>query len=257
MNRHTRYNYANQLVWTDWNKGKRGIQNTYEGTAVLMANGVSLRDAPMEFLTSNKTIGTNNIYLYGLTDEEVEQYPNIPPKFQPNFYTILGYNQVDTMEKQAYCRPLIEGADLAFVNRIAYSMFDFPHVYGIHGIRLSTRTRPTPKTQFSYNIMDNIGIGFTNTYIMFQILYYLGFSEVLCVGLDNDYSVDPDRLHFYPNDKRFACEPGMGRSSHQKGSNYVFGLAKEAYEKDGRKIININNIDSTPFEWRKPKWLKL
>ena len=83
---------------------------------------------------------------------------------------------------------------------------------------------------------------------MLQVMYYLGFEKVLCVGLDNDYGADPDKLHFYPNDPRFATEPGMGRKVFQKGSNYVFGLAKEAYENDGREIINVNETNNTPFE---------
>jgi len=243
-----------EAVRTDWNKDKPSIKNTYDGTAVLMANGKSIDDVPREFLTNNHTIGTNNIYLYGMNDEEVSKYPDIPPKFYPDFYTILGANQLDTEEKRSYSRPIIEKARYAFVNRIRYSVFDYPHVYGIHGIRLSTGTRPPNKSAFSYDIMDYVGLGFTNTYIMLQVLYYLGFKEVLCVGLDNDYGVDPDKLHFYSNDPRFACEPSMGRTAHQKGSNYVFGLAKEAYEKDGRKIININKKNNTLFDGRLPEW---
>jgi hypothetical protein len=244
----------NKDVYKDFNIGKAHIQDTYTGTAVLIANGDSLNEVPFDFLQKHYTIGTNNIYLYGLNEQEVSVYPDIEPKFVPNFYTILGYDQVDSEEKRRYSAPVIHKSDLAFVNRIFYTHFDLPNVYAIHGIRLSTGSRPYNKSQFSDDIMDWVGIGFTNTYVMLQILFYLGFTEVLCVGLDNDYGIHPERLHFYPNDPRFACEPNMGRQSHQKGSNYVFGLAKEFYKAHGRKIININKKNNTPFEGRDPEW---
>ena len=241
-------------VHYDYNKGKPDIRNRFSGTAVLMANAPSLQDVPVEFLEKYPTIGTNNVYLYGMTDKEVAEYPNIEPKFYPTFYTIVGYNQVDTEEKRTYPKPLIEKAKYAFVNRVAYPAFDLPHVYGIHGISIATGQRPHPKEKFSIDVLDSYGIGYTNTYVMFQILYYLGFDEVLCVGLDNDYSASEDRLHFYPNDPRFAREPHMGRTAHQKGSNYVFNLANQAFKKNGKTIININKKNNTPFEGRMPEW---
>jgi hypothetical protein len=244
---------SNPNLLVDFNKDKPDILNKYSGTAVLCANGDSLNDVPFEFLSEYPTIGTNNVYLLGLSEEEVAEYPGVAG-FTPNFYTILGIDQLNTEEKLSYCRPAIEGANLAFVNRLTYSYFDLPHVYAIHGVRASNGTRPYPKSTFTNDLMDYVGLGYTNTYIMFQILYWLGFNEVLCVGLDNDYGINPDKRHFYPDDPRFSCEPSMGRASHQKGSNYVFGLAKEAFEKDGRTVININKKNNTPLEGRLPEW---
>lgn len=240
-------------LYIDWNEGKKKIKDAYNGTGIVIANGPSLDKVPRDFLDKYPTIGTNNIYLYGMTEEEVKAYPEAPLKFVPSFYTILGIDQLDSKKKQKYCRPIIEQADLAFVNRLTYPEFDMPHVYAIHGVRLSTKTRPVPRETFSYDILDCVGIGYTNTYIMLQVMYYLGFEKVLCVGLDNDYSRDDEQLHFYPDDPRFACEPLQGRKTHQIGSNYVFGLAKKAYEMDGREIININDINNTPFEQGLPK----
>jgi len=232
----------------DWNEGKEPIKDTYKGTGILIANGPSLADVPRDFLDKYPTIGTNNIYLYGMTEEEIAQYPGVEPKFYPDFYTIVGFNQLDTPEARDYPRPVIDNAKLAFVNRIAYPEYAQEHVYAIHGIKLSDGQRPEPKYKFSDDILDYVGVGYTNTYIMFQIMYYLGFETVLCVGLDNDYGADPDKLHFYHNDPRFSNEPNMGRSTFEKGSNLVFGLAKEFYEKNGRRIININTKNNTPFE---------
>jgi hypothetical protein len=243
------------LLLMDWNAEKKDIIGAYSGKAVLIANGDSLNEVPREFLDENKTIGTNNIYLYGMTDEQVALYPTIKPLFLPSFYCILGIDQLDDERKRSYCRPAIEGAEAAFVNRMAMPYFDLPHVYAIHGTSWRTGYNPSARRNiFTKDLNENIGVGYTNTYIMLQVLYHLGFDEVYCVGLDNDYSVNPNRLHFYPDDPRFACEPLHGRKTHQKGSYYVFGLAKEAYEKAGKRIININKENNTPFEQEMPEW---
>ena len=241
-------------IYIDYNKDKKPIKDIYSGTAVLMANGPSLQDVPRSFLEQYPTIGTNNIYLYGLTPDEVSRYPEVKPKFYPDFYTILGVDQLGTEEKRDWPRPVIEKAKLAFVNRFFYRYYDAPNVYAIHGIKVSTRHRHYIRHAFSDDITDWVGVGYTNTYIMLQILYYLGFTEVLCVGLDNDYGADPHKRHFYHDDERFSNEPGMGRRVFETGSNMVFGIAKEHYEKDGRKIVNINRNNNTPFEGRIPEW---
>lgn len=241
-------------LYIDWNEHKEDIRDLHKGeTGIVIANGPSLNNVPRDFLDKHPTIGTNNIYLYGMTEEEIEAYPETPLKFVPNFYTILGMSQLDTADKRDYCHPIIKAVDLAFVNRLVYAEFNMPHVYAIHGVRVSTKRRPQPKQKFSYDIKDFVGIGYTNTYIMLQVMYHLGFTKILCVGLDNDYGKSNDRLHFYPDDERFACEPVMGRRAHEMGSKYVFGLAKKAYEMDGREIININKVNNTPFEQGLPE----
>jgi len=242
-------------VYIDFNKDKINIKDTYKGqTGLIICNGPSLEDVPLEFLKKYTSIGTNNIYLWGMTEKEVKSYPKTPIKFRPNFYTILGYDQINNVEKATYIAQLLEVVDLAFVNRLAYRHVAQDNIYAIHGVRVSTGTRPFYKRQFSYDIMDCIGIGFTNTYIMLQIMYYLGFTTVYTVGLDNDYGKDPKKLHFYNNDSRFSSESIHGREGFMLGSNEMFKASKVAYEKDGRKIININEVNNTPFDWEKPEW---
>lgn len=226
--------------YTNWNKGKEDLSDKYAGQAcVLVANGPSLNDVPLWFLRKFPTIGTNNIYL--------------KEDFIPTFYTILGFSQLNTEEKRGYCRDIIERARYAFVNRGLYPYFDAPHVYAIHSIDLVTRGRQVPKTKFSKNPLRTLGIGVTNTYIMLQIVYWLGFTTVMCVGLDNNYGADETKLHFYENDPRYACEPFMGRPQHKEGSYKMFELANTEFIKDGRKIININGVNNTPFQSIPPK----
>ena len=246
---------GNHCIYVDFNKQKDTIYNRYEGkTGIVIANGPSKERVPDDFLLRYPSIGVNNVYLRGMSEAEVKQYPGISPKFYPTFYCILGLNQLNDNVKAEYPRPLIEAAELAFVNRIAYPVYHAENVYAIHGIRLSTHDRPNPKETFSYDIMDYVGISYTITYVALQIMYYLGFTKIYMVGLDNDYGADPGKLHNYPNDPRFACEPSMGRTAFRKGSDYVFSLAKQAYEADGRRIINLHKNDTTVFEHRVPEW---
>ncbi|RLC81723.1 MAG: hypothetical protein DRJ03_19835, partial [Chloroflexi bacterium] len=210
-------------LMTDFNKNKEDIHNKYQGeTGLLIANGPSLRSVPLDFLRKYKSIGTNNIYLYNLTDEEIDRYPNnVELKFSPNFYTILGIDQLDSEEDLSYIRPVLEFCEYAFINRLVYPAYDKDKVYAIHSINHETGKRANPKQTFSFEPLKTLGIGYTNTYIMLQIMYYLGFTKLYIVGLDNDYGADPNQLHYYKNDPRFACEPYMGRTAHRRGSNMV------------------------------------
>lgn len=233
----------------DWNEGKPDIRDSYrDQTGIVIANGPSLEDVPLEFLKRYPSIGTNNVYLWGMSDKEVKRYPKTRLKFCPSFYTVVGIDQLNTKDAISYVEPVIKEAKLAFVNRLAYQQVPYDNVYAVHSISLKTGQRAFNKRGFGFDILDRIGLGFTNTYVMLQIMYYLGFVKVFVVGLDNDYSKNADKLHFYPNDPRFACEPFMGRRQHEIGSNYVLGLANEAFIENGRKIININEFNNTPFE---------
>ncbi len=249
-----KFNYA--WLFKNFNIDKPNLKDIRKGeTCIIIANGPSLADVPLDFFSKYRTFGVNNIYLHGMTDEEIAEYPNIPPKFFPTYYTILGGDQLDSEEKISYCMPVIKDAENAFVNRYAYPFFDFPHVYAIHSVDLITRNKPQPK-KFSKEPLRRVGIGFTNIYISLQLAYWMGFTTALCVGLTNDYGADSEKLHFYKNDPRFATEPFMGRPEHQTGSILMFQRALDAFEANGRKIINVcpeEFKNNTPFEWGRPE----
>jgi len=241
----------------DFNVGKPDLRDRYAGeTGIIIANGPSLNDIPLDFLTAYPSMGMNNIYLYGMTDEEVARYPDTPLKFCPTFYCILGLDQLNSDEKLSYIKPMLPHLEVMFINRLLGPYMNYDKCYFFHTISLKKKAKAVNSRLFSFDPLDRIGIGFTNTYVACQLMFYLGFDTVYVVGCDNDYARDPEKMHFYPNDPRFCCEPLDGRRVTEQGSRYVLGLAKEAYEYAGRQLINVNDVNNTPLDCIKPEELE-
>jgi hypothetical protein len=104
------------------------------------------------------------------------------------------------------------------------------------------------KPKFSTDISKPIWQGHSVTNVALQIAYYMGLSPVYIIGMDHfiDYSttkkvdgkfVNPteDPNHFDPN-----YFTGDVKYNHQNLERVELGysLAKEAFEKDGRKLYN-------------------
>jgi len=199
-------------------------------TGLIVANGPSLADVPPAFLEKYPSMGMNRIYL------PINGY-----RFQPWYYCILGYDQLDAEEKRAVYRDVIKNARAAFVNREFAHMFE-GNVYPISGRDESGRRQGH---KFSFEPLRRVGVGFTNTYVAMQLMYYLGFKTVLIVGLDNDYTAAAQK-HYYPDAPDLVAESPHGDEGFQEGSNYVFHLARQAYEASGRRLINLTPTDKTP-----------
>jgi aspartyl/asparaginyl beta-hydroxylase (cupin superfamily) len=118
-----------------------------------------------------------------------------------------------------------------------------------------------PKDAFTYHIKSkglekpfyrdiSLGVeeGHTVTYAALQIAYYMGFDEVVIIGLDHRYQyqgapnetlklIGPDPNHFsqdYFRDQVWDA-PNLAEAER------YFAIAKEVYETDGRRIL-----DATP-----------
>jgi hypothetical protein len=89
--------------------------------------------------------------------------------------------------------------------------------------------------------------GCTVTYIALELAYYMGFTTALMIGVDHSYSwkgkrFQPqygdghDKNHWAPDyhlPGEMWLPPNLPRNEHS------YGLARAAYEADGRKIINL------------------
>lgn len=211
----------------------KSLRNRHEGeTGIVIANGPSLLDVPTGFLDQYPTIGCNHM---GCACED--------SYYSPTYWDQLGLNQVKTEEQREHYYPAIEQAEAAFVNRFVEHKFPFDNVYGIISRGALGRELPQPhgNRTFSTDALDAVGIGFTQTYISFQIAYMLGFDTVLVVGLDNDYGDGPNRDHYYDVEDDGVIHLGSPYSNEefQEGSDFMFFLARKAYEADGRRIINL------------------
>ena len=197
-------------------------------SAIMIANGPSLNDVPIEYLMSRPTFGCNFVHQL----------------FCPMYYANTGINHLDTEEKRDAIHPVLRDPNCkaAFINRMFVHLFPFEEVYGIiSGGAYNAPQRD--KGKFLFDPLNIIGAGGTMLFGLFQIAYYMGFDRVYVVGLDHDYSGKD--AHFYSEADVPYIEqaPGAHYSYDNKiwqaKCDGVFTQCKIAFERDGREIINI------------------
>ncbi len=102
-----------------------------------------------------------------------------------------------------------------------------------------------PET-FSKNLTDRVFEGGTVTYVALQLAFYMGFRQVVLVGVDHSYSAKgdpnstvvskgPDSNHF---DSRYFGEGFKWQLPDLQASERAYELAKQAFEADGRTVVD-------------------
>jgi hypothetical protein len=190
----------------------------------VIGNGPSLRDTDMSLLKDEFTIGTNRIYMnfdrmgfetsYHVCVNElvVEQCAaEIAALKMPKF---IGW----------HCRDLVPFAD------------DMQFLWTRSGLR----------SWFFTDLTEGCWEGSTVTMVAIQLAYYMGFREVVLVGVDHSYQFngDPhaavvseghDPNHFDPN------YFGKGFKWHLpdlQGSELSYRVARHVFEQSGRRIVD-------------------
>jgi hypothetical protein len=102
-----------------------------------------------------------------------------------------------------------------------------------------------PPHWFCADITQGVNEGFTVTYAALQVAYYLGFSEVVIVGMDHRFNFDgqPNETHFLQGDdpNHFAPDYFGGQrwdNPDLVNSEASYRIARQVYEVDGRRIID-------------------
>lgn len=223
------------------------LKGKYKGKRIfLIANGPSLNITPLYLLKNEYTIVFNRISL---------MYERL--NFKPTFYMISdGLVASNIRDDVNYC---VDQSELAFMPDISRGdLVDFRAFIKENHKVMYIFDEPI---KFSRHL-PFIGFGNTVIYMAFQIIKYLGFTEVYVVGNDMNYIIhqtvdivkeeskgnrviqsirskeDDDPNHFDP---RYF---GKGKEYHQPTEDIVqrifSGLDRIAteYEKDGIKIVN-------------------
>jgi hypothetical protein len=205
------------LSYKDIHRGER---------CFVLANGPSLGRLNFSPLVDEHTFGMNRIYLlfdrmgfmpnyYACTTELVlEQFsPEIQNLSMPKF---LNWNRRHLFSTN--------NNNITFVN-ILFNINDF----------------------FSRNPLSALSGGGTVTYITLQLALYLGFSQVILVGLDHNFSAkgtpntsevrtqNTDNDHFDPN---YFPQGVRWQLPDLRRSEIAYQMALEAYRADGREIID-------------------
>ncbi len=196
----------------DRHKGKR---------CFLIGNGPSLKQTDLSKLKNEYTLGQNRIYL---------AFPELG--FTTSYY--LSVNDLVIEQSAADIQSLIMPRFIGWRGHKWIKPQD--NLYFVH----TTYTGE----KFAKDIRGRIWEGGTVTYTSLQVAYYLGFSQVILVGVDHNYvtqgkpnatvvSQGDDPNHFNPNyfGKGFRWQlPDLLQWED------AYRLARRTYEADGRCV---------------------
>ncbi|QKS30006.1 MAG: hypothetical protein FAZ92_01725 [Accumulibacter sp.] len=194
----------------------------YDQRAVLVANGPSLNLMDLGFLRSETVIGVNKIFL-GLKKF----------CFYPRYYIAVNQRVIaqSVLEIKAMtCVKMISRRDAELLPEDALTY------------HIETQN---PPARFCRDISRGVHEGWTVTYAALQVAHYLGFKEVIIIGMDHRYLYTgapnqacrlegPDPNHFSPEYFRGLTwdNPDLAKSEES------YRIARAEYERDGRSIVD-------------------
>ncbi len=201
------------------------------GSCIIIGNGPSLKDVPDAFLESAPTLGSNRVYL----------------KYVPNYYACVNPLVIHQYRNEikachSHAKFISEG-------------FGFESDYELHSVQ-------TP--MFSFCPYKWIHEGYTVTFVLLQLAFWMGFTSVVMVGIDHRYEYEgapnqekvmkgDDPNHFDPNYFKGATwnNPDLERSRR------AYKMANDVYEANGRHIVNLTpNTGLDVFEQRDMLWAR-
>lgn len=199
------------------------VRNAHRGErCVIIGNGPSLNATNLGLLAGERTFGLNRIYL---------MYDRLG--FVPTYHVVVNALVVEQC-----------AGDLVRVPSRLFSTW--PNRRHLEGRADAVFLQKVIGPLFSLDPRRGIWEGATVTYVAMQLAYFMGFTEVVLVGVDHTFatkgpahevvtSTGADQNHFDPNyfGKGFRWQlPDL------ETSELAYGLARRAFEADGRRIID-------------------
>ncbi|HTL28098.1 MAG TPA: hypothetical protein VL282_02710 [Tepidisphaeraceae bacterium] len=203
----------------------RKYHNIYRGKrCFVIGNGPSLKQTDLSLLNNEQSFGTNRIYL---------GFDKL--NWQPTFYVASN----DLIVEQ--CGRDIERLLMPkFIGWHTREMIDFTRDMTFLWTRCGLRS------WFFTDLTDGCWEGNTVTMVAIQLAYYMGFSEVILVGVDHSYNFSgtPHAPQVSQGDdpNHFAANYfGKGFKWHLpdlEGSELSYRIAKHMFQLDGRRILD-------------------
>ena len=162
----------------------RRYKNAYNGkTCVIIGNGPSLNSVDFSLLEKTYTFGVNGIFYktdetgFILTFYTVED----GAVMRDNLARIKSYKpKVASFFPSIYRKPLGKSAERNFF-RMDRRFYE-PRSYNFE------------VPQFSKDISRKVYCNQSVTFVNFQLAYYMGFSKILLVGMDHNYTIPTDHI---------------------------------------------------------------
>ena len=199
-----------------WN----GLNNRHKGEiALVIGNGPSLVDIPLDFLKKYPSFGTNKIYLLD--------------GFQPTYYVAVNPLVIEQVGNR--------------INNIDYEAKFITAFYTQHLLTDALPLYSSVIPAFSRHPDEWIYEGYTVTYVCLQLALYMGFATVLLVGVDHNYEFEgrpnemklawgEDKNHFHPE---YFSNGNKWHNPDLVQSERAYRMAKTVYDSEGRRIINL------------------
>ena len=202
-------------LYKDKHKGER---------CVIIGNGPSLKNTDLRLLENEITFGQNKVFLF---------FPFIT--WTPTY--VVSYVPDVIRQRWAALKNLQMPLFVSMEGRTLLGDRQYEtHHFG-----------PLKRFLFSLNPHQEICVGHTVTYVTMQLAFYMGFKQVLLIGVDHNfgYSGPSDTWHLIdkPSNSRHFVDnyfaPGQTwQSPNLKMAEAHYTFAKSAYEHFGREIID-------------------
>ena len=205
-----------------WNR-LRIFEDLHKGqSCVLVCNGPSLNDMDLSFLRGRVTFGLNKIYL-GL-----ERFG-----FYPRYLVAIN----DKVIGQS-------SAEFGAMDTVKFISDDCADILPEDNFTYHIRTSDLEQ-RFYHDITQGVRGGHTVTHAALQIIRYMGFQEVVIVGMDHrfDYVGDPNEAQFLDGEdpNHFSAEYFSNQhwdNPNLKESEVSYEASRQVFEKEGRTIID-------------------
>ena len=235
FDRFARENRERIARYHDIHKGQR---------CFVVANGPSLKRVNLNLLAKERTFGLNRIYL-NFRDSS----------FRPTYYAAL--NELVLEQFSAEISKLDMPKFLNWNRRTCFDTHNSDTVFLKSNIVINDFFQP--------DLIHPLVVGATVTFAALQIAFYMGFQKVILIGLDHKYSEKGlpnqteirthgrDESHFHPDyfPKGIKWQlPDLLRSEID------FQIARTAFEKDGREIVDAT-VDGNCPVFKKVEYLSL
>jgi hypothetical protein len=190
----------------------------------IIGNGPSLRRTDLSRLRKEVTFGLNRIYLL----------------FDQIGFSTTYYVAVNRLVIEQCARDIIKIPAPKFISWWAHDLIDFT------SDMIFVRDPYTNLFRFSTDATRAVYECHTVTYAAMQIAYYLGFQQVILVGVDHAFqtkgnpgvtvvSTGSDSNHFDPN---YFGKGFRWQLPNLEGSERGYRLAKLQFEQSGRQILD-------------------
>lgn len=210
------------LYWQS-KRGLRAFKDKHAGQrCFIIGNGPSLNKMDLSLLRDEVTFGLNRIYLlFDRMGFDTTYYVSVNP------YVIeQSAQEIDGIEGPKF----IGWAGRKFLRPGKDTFF----------------LRARSGLDFSTDITRGIWEGATVTYVAMQISYYMGFREVVLIGVDHNFVTkgEPNKVvvseredpnHFDPN---YFGRGFKWQLPDLEVSEAAYGVAKEVYLRSGRRILD-------------------